>query len=114
MRKLRNRASHFDAGRSRTHHHKGQSLLTLFWSLRNFGCLERKKNPAPQFQDIFHAFQAGCELLPFIVTKVGMPRPGGDDQIVIRNLSVSADHPLVGNVHPINVRQHYLQVTSVL
>jgi hypothetical protein len=43
-----------------------------------------------------------------------MPRPGGDDQIIIRNLSVSADHPLVGNVHPINVRQHDLQVISVL
>lgn len=40
-------------------------------------------------EGIFYGFQSGSGSLPFVVTEIGRPRSGGDNQIVVRNGSLA-------------------------
>src|SRR5260370_131422 len=70
----------------------GGLILSLVLALGQF---EGQKNAAADFEGIFNRLQTGCQRLPFIVTKVGVGCPRGDDQKVkIEHLLLRNDFPL--------------------
>ena len=92
-RDLGDRPGHFDPGGTAPDDHESQSRAPHGIILGLFGDLESEQHPAADFQRIVETLQPGGQLLPFVVAKVGVPRPGGDDEKVVGDFAV-AGHDL--------------------
>ena len=91
------RARHFHAGRSASNDDERHRCFTRSFVRNFFGVFERHQNAAPNFNRVFQALQTGGESFPFRVSKIGMPRAGRENEIIV--IEIAIDHLHFPGVH---------------
>ncbi len=77
---LAQRAGQLRASGPAADDHERHPRAQLFRIRFAFGGFKRQKNPAAHRRGVVHGFQAGRELLPFVVAEILVARAGGDDR----------------------------------
>ena len=86
-------AGELGTGRTRTDDDEGQPCIALGIGHRFLRPLEGEEDALPDVDRVADALQARRELLPLGMAEVRVPRSGGDDEIVVRDLErLGVDH----------------------
>jgi hypothetical protein len=82
---------------------EGEQRVPLGRVVRLLGLLEGEQEAATDLEGVVDALETRRVLLPLIVAEVGVPRPGGEHQEVVRDLA-----PLLVHVHDAPLGVHLL------
>ncbi len=113
LRKSGDGARHLHAGRSAADHHEGEEAPPRLRLRGLLGLLEGGEDAAAYAGGVVDLLQPGCRAFPVVVTEVGMPRAGRDDELVVGNTAVldQDDAPLL--VDAVHLAQHDAHVGRV-
>src|SRR6266542_2937728 len=74
------------------------------------GLLEGEEDPSPDLEGILQVLQSRRARLPLLVSEVGMPRSGCEDEEVVSDTTVGHDDVAGSGVHRDRVREQHLRV----
>ena len=90
-----------------TDDHEGESRVPLVRGLRRLRSLEREQEASADLRRILGPLQSWRERLPLRMPKIRVTRPGGQNQVVARNVQPvgAADHT-AGGIDSMSVGEH--------
>ncbi len=102
-RELPDLASQLNAGRARPDECEGEPVAAFGRIVGGLGHLERADDPAADGERVGDRLHARCELRELIVPEVGLPHPGGHDEVVVREFDPAAPGPDRGHTLGVNI-----------
>ena len=109
------RAGELDAGRPAADDGEAQRLVLAGQVGLALGVLEGQQHAAADLERVLDRLQAGRVRRPVVMAEIGVPRPGGDDQVVVGELrAVLQLHPPRGGVEADDLAEEDLGIAGAV
>ena len=72
--------------------------------------LERDQDLSAQPGGIVDVLEAMRDRAPFVMTEIGVPRSGGDDQMIIGHFSIAQDYRSVGDINSRHATKQHARI----
>ena len=109
-RNLGDRACHFHAGGAAADDGKREQTLPLGLVVTYLGTLEREKDSPARLRRVVDPFHSRSKRGPFVVSKIRVRRPRGDDKIVVADATLGRLHVVRCGVDGVDFRHQHRRV----
>ena len=113
-RDLGNRSRHFHAGRTATDDDEGHRGRLGGFVRDFFRVFEGQQKTPADFHRVLEALQARREFLPFVMSEIGMPRAGREDEIIVGDFPIADVDGLRRDIDRFHFRQNHFRVRKSL